>query len=173
VIFEHLSSTNPPWIILSPIGGTDRQFTAEHVYTERGKLSRLVRVLRCKKMRTREGLLSEMGAALQFFPQFGENWTALADCLYYLDEWLPAPSYCLVFWEADLLLADEPDELGILVDVLARVGEWWQKPITDNDGFNRPAIPFHAVLKVVPEKLELVHARLRELNYDAMVASVD
>jgi len=100
-------------------------------------------------MRTVTGLMNEFGASLQFFEGFGENWHALLECLEYLDEWLPAEAYVLVIEGAEELLRDEQSGQTIaLLKTLHDAGEWWSKPITDNDRFNRNAIPFHVLLNV-------------------------
>jgi hypothetical protein len=93
--------------------------------------------------------MDEFGAALQFFEGFGENWTALGECLNYLDEWLPAHAYILVVEAAEELLLDEQqDQLIALLKTLHDAGEWWSTPITDNGRFNRSSTPFHVLLNV-------------------------
>jgi hypothetical protein len=88
--------------------------------------------------------MDEFGAALQFFEGFGENWHALEECLDYMDEWLPAEAYILVVEQAESILADEDDDqLAALFITMHSVGEWWSRAITDNDRFNRAALPFH------------------------------
>jgi hypothetical protein len=88
--------------------------------------------------------MDEFASALQFSDEFGENWYALEESLCYLDEWLPSSAYILVVEKADELLRDAPnDDVESLLKVLNEVGEFWSKPITNNDRFNRAAIPFH------------------------------
>jgi len=100
-------------------------------------------------MPTKAALMDEFGASLQFFDGFGENWQALGECLECLDEWLPADAYVLVVEGAeDLLRDEEPSQVVALLKTLHDAGEWWAKPITDNDRFNRDAIPFHVLLNV-------------------------
>jgi hypothetical protein len=100
-------------------------------------------------MRTTQALMNEFAASLQFFDGFGENWYALQECLEYLDEWLPAEAYVLVIENAEELLNEEqPNQMSALLKTLHEVGESWAKPITNNDGFNRRAIPFHVLLNV-------------------------
>ena len=106
-----------------------------------------VRHLRGPKMRTADALMNEFAAALQFFDGFGENWHALQECLEYMDEWLPAHMYVLVIEHAEELLQEEPaNQMSALLTTLHKAGEWWAKPIQDNDRFNRPAIPFHVLI---------------------------
>lgn len=100
-------------------------------------------------MRSTEALMSEFAAALQFFDGFGENWYALEECLGYLDEWLPSDAYVLVIERAEEILQDEAlDETISLLKVLHRTGESWARPIADGDRFDRPPVPFHALLHV-------------------------
>lgn len=66
-----------------------------------------------------EALMKNIAAALAFPEWFGANWDALEDCLSDLS-WLPASGYVLVVEGA------EPgDDLGVLIDVLRAVAEWW------------------------------------------------
>jgi hypothetical protein len=93
--------------------------------------------------------MDEFGASLQFFEGFGENWDALDECLDYLDEWIPASAYVLVVEGAEELLQDEDgDQMVAFLKTLHDAGEWWSRPIVDNDPFNRSEIPFHVLLNV-------------------------
>jgi len=146
---DYLFRVEAPWIYVG-FGEPERQKWIASYFYSRAGLNVCVRVLRGKKMRTEDGLMSEFGAALQFFEGFGENWNALAECLAYLDEWLPSEAYVLVVEGAEELLQDEPpNKLVALLTTLHDAGEWWAKPITNNDRFNRKAVPFHALLNVV------------------------
>jgi hypothetical protein len=109
--------------------------------------------------------MSECGAALQLFEDFGENWNALGECLAYLDEWMPASGYVLVFTEVLELLADESEELIWLLRVLEEAGLWWSKPIEDNGRFNRPSRPFHSVFQVRANERVSLPRQLRELAH--------
>lgn len=115
-------------------------------------------------MRTKEALMDEFGAALQFFDGFGENWHALKECLSYLDEWLPGSCYVLVITEPSAVLsACDGEELKWLLKILAETGEWWSTPIVDNGRFNRPARPFHTVLQCSPTDLAALGKRFSEI----------
>jgi hypothetical protein len=97
--------------------------------------------------------MNEFGAALQFFEGFGENWYALKECLEYLDEWLPADAYILVIENSEELLEEEPpNQLSAFLKTLHEAGDFWMKPISDNDRFNRKGIPFHVMLNVSDNK---------------------
>ena len=100
-------------------------------------------------MRNTDALMSEFGAALQFFDGFGENWYALEECLACLDEWLPAEAYILVVERAEELLQDSDSaEMISLLRVLHESGKSWASPIEDGDRFDRPAVPFHVLFNV-------------------------
>ena len=115
-------------------------------------------------MRSSASLMDEFGAALQFFDDFGENWHALSECLRYLDEWIPADAFIVVITNAQSVLIDErPQEASWLIKVLNEVGEWWSRPITDNDRFNRPATPFHTVLQLSQNEIHDARRRFGRL----------
>lgn len=99
-------------------------------------------------MRDRQSLMSEIGAALQFFDGFGENWYALEECLSYLDEWLPADAYVLVIEKAEEILVDDDDAFTDFLKSVNGAGEFWSRPVTSPDRFVRAAIPFHMLLNV-------------------------
>lgn len=129
----------------------------------RPEASPVIRVLRGKKMRTRQAVMDEFGATLQFFEEFGENWHALRECLFYMDEWLPGNAYILVITHPEELLSEATEELTWLLKVIREAGEWWQTPITDNGRFNRPAIPFHVVLQCQESDLAQVRSRFPDI----------
>lgn len=114
----------------------------------------IIRRLRGGKMRSLQGLMDEFGAALQFFEEFGENWHALKECLFYLDEWLPADQYILLIPSSHQVLVDDPSQLKWLLTTLHEVGQWWLEPITDNEPFNRPSKEFRAVFVTMPGLFE-------------------
>ncbi len=93
--------TLPDW--LQPWEGTPEALLAA---TE-GQAPR--RWLRGSRMRTKQGLLDEWAAAVQFPPHFGGTWDALRDAL--AD--LPEGGLFLVL-EAHQLLQDAPPEEGAL-----------------------------------------------------------
>ena len=91
--------------------------------------------------------MDEFAAVLQFFDGFGKNWNALRECLEYLDEWMPADAYVLVVERSEELLADDDaDQMTALLKTLHEVGDWWSKPVTNNDQFDRKEVPFHVLL---------------------------
>jgi hypothetical protein len=141
-----LSQVESPWITIG-YGEPEGSKIIPSYFYSRPEWGNCVRVLRGWKMRTRSGMMSEFGAALQFFDEFGENYYALEECLEYLDEWLPADGYVLVVHRAEELLVEEPQtELCWLMRTLHEAAEAWARPIEDGDHFDRPARPFHALL---------------------------
>ncbi len=160
--FSLLQTTEPPWVLLDVPSSEDLKLLPEWLYLEPAG-STAVRKLRGPKMRTRQGLMDELGAALQFFEGFGENWHALKDCLFSLDDWLPANVYLLVVTGSEQVLADESAELRWLLATLNETGGWWAKPIVDNGSYNRPAIPFHTVFQVESTKVERLPPELASL----------
>jgi hypothetical protein len=146
--FDYLFHTDSPWIYVGS-GEPERKIWIPSYFYSREGIAVCVRRLRGKKMRTTAALMDEFAASLQFFEGFGENWYALSDCLSCLDEWLPADTYILVVEGAEELLQDESSEqLAALIKTLHDAGEWWSKPVADNDRFNRNGIPFHVLLNV-------------------------
>ena len=113
-------------------------------YARAGNVVRKVRGWKCRNVRS---LMSEFGAAFQFFDGFGENWYALEECMSYLDEWLDGEGYVVVVERAGDMLREAPDELRWFVAVMNDVARSWAQPIMDNDRFDRPARPFQVVLE--------------------------
>lgn len=147
-IMDYLFRIDPPWIYVGSGEHERLKWIPSYFYSREG-INVCVRRLRGKKMRTTADLMNEFGASLQFFEGFGENWYALGECLNYLDEWLPADAYILVVEGAEELLQDEqPEQMVALMKTLHEAGEWWSKPVVDNDRFNRNGIPFHVLLNV-------------------------
>jgi hypothetical protein len=145
---DYLYRVEPPWIYVGPGEAERKKWIPSYFYSRPG-ISVCVRSLRGKKMRTTQALMNEFGAALQFFEGFGDNWYALEECLEYLDEWLPSEAYVLVVESAEqLLIEEQPNQMAALLKTLHLVGDWWAKPITDNDRFDRGEIPFHVLLNV-------------------------
>jgi Barstar (barnase inhibitor) len=149
---ELLYTSLPPCTIIDC--SIDR--TADHNLYLRPGINTVLRVLRGRKMRTFQALMDELGAALQFFDGFGENWYALRDCLRSLDEWLPAEAYILVVTHPQDVLKEEPDELSWFLKVMDEVHDWWSRPIVDNGPYNRSAVPFRVILQATENEWEEV-----------------
>lgn len=144
---DFLLSTEAPWISVGH-GEPERLNWVSSSFYAPPPADVCVRRLRGWKMRTTDELMSEMGAALQLFDGFGENWHALDECLRYLDEWLPAESYVLVVESAEKLLERDRRELGSFLRTCHIAGEAWSVPVELPERFRRPARPFHVLLNV-------------------------
>lgn len=121
-----------------------------------------------KKCRDEGTFMNELGAALQVFYGFGDNWNAATEVLRYLDEWLPAARYVLVVEHAEELFREAPDDhdFATFVRVLNEIGEWWASPVVGNGRFDRPARPFRVVLECFGTGLD---ARIRGLGFPVVV----
>jgi len=105
-----------------------------------------VRTVRGSKMRTEARLFDEFAAALQFPAYFGENWSALDDCLTDLD-WLPPEAgYVLVVTEPLQVLEASPESLPALVRCMTSVWAEWAAPVTLGESWDRQGVAFHTVL---------------------------
>ena len=146
--FEYLFSVNSPYIYVGEPEEEGMNVIPSYFYSK-PSMNVCVRQLRGRKMRTTQELMNETGAAFQLFTGFGENWYALRECLEYLDEWMPADAYVIVVENSELLLDRSPvEEMTAFLVTLQDVGEWWSKPIIDNDRFNRHAVPFHVIFNI-------------------------
>ena len=151
---EVLGRVGGPVFLVSDVQRTTNVGVA---YMRPGNVVRKVRGGKCRDVR---GLMSEFGAAFQFFDGFGENWHALEECLCYLDEWLPGEGYVIVVEAAEALLCEAPDELRWFVAVMADVARWWSEPISGNGRHNRPARSFQVVFELTKDEGRLT-SRLR------------
>ena len=93
-------------------------------------------ILSGEKMRSKQGALVELKRLLAFPEHFGMNWDALDDCLRDMS-WAPATAYVLLVTNAQQLLADEPTNLSIMLDILIAAGQDWE----------RSGIAFHVLLQ--------------------------
>ena len=154
-----LYSAEPPWLLIDAVSEDDEKLLASVFYRIETRRP-VIRVLRGEKMATRQDLMDQFGAALQFFEGFGENWHALKDCLSYMDEWLAGDAFILVVTRPELLLgAATEEDLHWFTLTMQEVGEWWSQPVTDNARFNRGSVPFHVVLRCRPSALSQVKQR--------------
>jgi Barstar (barnase inhibitor) len=154
-----LYQSAPPWLLLHVPSKEDLRWLPSFLY-KKADSSPVIRRLRGDKMRSRQGLMDEFGAALQFSESFGENWHALKEVLCYMDEWLEGEAYILVVTRPlDLLSLELGDELLWFRRTVEEVGEWWSHPITNNDRFNREAVPFHVIFRCERSELALVRER--------------
>lgn len=141
VTVHYYRTIEEPYLFLNP---SSRELHITATYGDQGFC---VKKIRGHKAQTIPQLMTEFGAALQFFDDFGENGNALRECLIYLDEWLPADGYIIVFTQADLLLASSPQDRSWLLDLLEDTGEWWSKPVESPKQFARPPLPFNSIFE--------------------------
>jgi len=166
-----LYTANPPWIILSSNTEEDHKWMPHYLYSG-GGLRCVVRIVRGTKMRTHDALMTEFGAALQFFDGFGENWEALRDCLQCLDElYLDAQAFIILVTHSEELLADDKRaNVKLFFKKMNTAGEFLSTAIEDGDRYDRPPIPFHVVLKCDPKKTEAVRSVLikNSVNFEEL-----
>jgi len=103
--------------------------------------SYVCRWIRGKRCRTKDQLLQEWAAALQFPWYFGHNWDAFDECICDLG-WLPADGYILYITTSDLLLPDD-EALITFLKILHDTAAYWK---ADRDFFKeKPIKSFHVV----------------------------
>jgi len=123
-------------------------------------------------MRTGEELFAEFQLALALPDYFGRNWNALEDCLGDL-AWWPAKGYVLLFNDtSELLIAEPPQEMSMLLRILRSVASIWAEPEAEPDGTQRPPIPFHAVFQVAQGAAAATIARVHALGAAAQFGVV-
>lgn len=152
-----LKAVGSPYFFLR---ATPRTLIADADY---GVASNVVVKLRGKKCRNYGAFMDELGAAFQVFYGFGENWSAVAEVLREMDEWLPGDGYVVVVEHAEDLHCEEPVELATLMRILSMVGDAWSKAIVGNDRFDRPPRPFHVIFETADPSFE---GRLRALGHE-------
>lgn len=128
------------------------------------------RVLRGKKMLDTEMLMNEFGAALQFPESFGENWHALEELLCYMDEWLPAIGYVLIFTNSNHILSRRPKEYEWFIKVMSSVSDWWDREIIDNGRFNRPSCSFKCIMQCDYAHQEQVYRNILQHERSVTIA---
>ncbi|MBT0768870.1 barstar family protein [Kineosporia sp. J2-2] len=120
----------------------------------------VVRTVRGRKCRTRQGLFDEFAAALQFPWYFGENWPAFGDCLSDLD-WIPQQGgHVLVLKEPEQVLADDDQtEFETFADHLRMAAREWSTAVELGEWWDRPPVPFHVVLACLPHHTDVTRQR--------------
>jgi len=71
-------------------------------------------------------LLARFASALAFPQWFGGNWDALEDCLTDL-AWRGQERHVLLIEGFEELRARRPDDLGVLLDILASSAQYWKE----------------------------------------------
>jgi hypothetical protein len=107
----------------------------------------VVRTVRGRKMRSRQGLFDEFAAALQFPPYFGENEDAFNECIADLEVLPRQAGFVVVVTEPEqVLIKARSVALAWLADSLRGAAEEWSRPVELGEWWDRPAYPFHVVL---------------------------
>jgi hypothetical protein len=159
---DFLLSTKPPYFhYLADSDSNVCDFMLKLSRTE--NKSWQTRSIRGAKMQTTADLFDEVSAALQFPYYFGENWSALDECIQDLS-WLPAEAYVLFISKPGLILEKEDrDDLKSFLKILDEAAGNWSVPIVDNVAWARPAIPFHVIFHDEEPAILSVSARINEI----------
>jgi len=145
---------NPDAILVAPLSAPEFEQQVHELRNEYEDA--LVVKLRGTKMRTMAHMFDEVGAALQLPWYFGENWSALYDCLNDIE---PADVLLMVS-DAHLVLDQEdPRSLGSFVDVIVEM----------HDQSAPGAGSFRAILQAPPDAASTLWDRLTAAGH-AVVA---
>ncbi len=107
----------------------------------------IIRVVRGRRMQSKELLLDEFAAALQFPLYFGGNWDAFEECMSDL-QWLPAKEYVLIIADAGSLLKIEPEgSIIVAFEILDRVSREWAAGRLPDIDVEREPVVFHTLLQ--------------------------
>jgi hypothetical protein len=104
-----------------------------------------------QEMRDAEGVFTQFHEALRLPNYFGWNWDALRDCLHDL-HWLGAPHVLITVDDADDVLADAPDERGILLRALEDAVAYWAGK-AELPGQEKPTLDVVLLCRSHPEAL--------------------
>lgn len=116
----------------------------------------VARAVRGRKCATSTGFFSEVGAAWQLPPHFGDNWDALVDCLSDL-RWCLAGAYIMVVQQAmDLLQHESIDQFKTFTQAMDLVAQRLARGVPD-----RPPATFRVILHAEPRDESRLKARLQ------------
>lgn len=165
ITWKELLSAESRWAYLvhceeREIGG----FVPARMYTDPAA-TEAIRFIRGRRAATRDLLFHEFAAALQFPSYFGHNWDAFDECINDLQDWLPATAYVLILTQADQVLAKEPRDFHILVDLLGIAAKEMAAP-RDQQG-RHPPVPFRVVFQCERTKQAECQARLEQAGAEA------
>lgn len=114
-------------------------------------VSRIIRGKRCK---TKEGLIQEFSAALQFpYYAINDNWDGFDECIIDLD-WLPAEKYFIFITNFDEVLTQYSQDLKTFFIILKDAIIQWTKENKNNIPTQKPAA-FNILFHCEPESQEL------------------
>ena len=155
-----LTKPNGPWVFRTTGSVSSLTMTVR----ERVGKGVVVCLLDGNKMTTVDGVFKEFGRAFCFPDYYGENTAALEECISDLS-WLPATCYVGLIYNANKVLAQEPNELEWLLSLLQQIGTEWSTAVEDGSDWDRPAIPFHFILTTteLPHGSESFLSQITEL----------
>ena len=101
----------------------------------------------------------EIAAALQFPYYFGENWSAVWDCITDLN-WLRGSSFLIVFDSSEYLLSQSDRGFQLLLEVLVKAHHRWHRETADFGPLGRQPISFQSVFACAPDALDAMATRI-------------
>ena len=122
----------------------------------------IVRV-RGRKSSDEARFFDELAAAMQFPYYFGENWSAVWDCITDLN-WLKGSSFLIVFDSAEYLLTESPRGFKLLLDELTDANTLWHRETADFGAGDRRPIAFQSVLACDPNYVDALTRRMRDAD---------
>ncbi|MGA8908100.1 MAG: barstar family protein [Acidobacteriaceae bacterium] len=133
----------------------------------------VIRVVRGRRMQSKEHLLDEFAAAFQFPLYFGRNWDAFEECMADL-QWLPAKAYVLVISDASFLLKMEPaNSMVVLFEILDRVSREWTDGKLPDINVEQDPVLFHVLLQDEAPSIEDLRRALLPVVGDIPVVRSD
>lgn len=145
---ELMKSTHAPWVL-----GFCGDFCVLNDYLESFQASEpgaVVIILEGSRMTTDTAFYDEISDKLSFPDYFGRNLNALNECLTDLS-WLDFNALVLVVQNADQAL-----DIGILLEYFGIAGAEWAQPVCLGERWDRPGIPFHAIVAYEQDKCKVI-----------------
>jgi RNAse (barnase) inhibitor barstar len=108
-------------------------------------------ILNGTNMQTWEELFIEFQKVLKFPDYFGHNLDAFCECMGDLFDWLNNKKYILFIKNSEFIFYKEKNtskNISTLLSILEEIASDWSEDIyiSENNGCNRKAYPFHIVL---------------------------
>jgi RNAse (barnase) inhibitor barstar len=145
----HFENVQPPFLLKSTLGLSEFE---DWMNSLRSGCERYVAVLRGERMQNYESLYQEIAAALQFPYYFGNNWSALDECIKDLI-WLPAKTFIIGITNSELILSQEGNDDSYSFGVLLKeTCDVWSMPYDEDKEWGRPGRPFHIIMQCQDEK---------------------
>lgn len=144
-----LVAKDAPWkyLVVGPERGVDTLAQS----WENNDASIVVRILRGRRCATRESLLQEWAAALQFPYYFGHNWAAFEDCLNDL-EWLNGEGFVFVISNFNDVLASDEKWSDTFLRILEKAAREWSIESFERPEDAHPSIPFRIIFHCEPDR---------------------